>query len=128
MRKNGFTLIEMMIAISIIGVLLAIALPNLAMAGKKAEEKACLANMRLIEAQMENYRMDHKSYPLDDETSPETSRILEELVEEGYLKEVPEEPSGGYYTITYDGSPKTTFTIECHVHGNGSQGNQTGGQ
>jgi type II secretion system protein G len=116
MRRNaGFTLIEMMVVIAIIGVILAIAVPSFAAAGKKAQEKACLANLRLIEAQMENYHLDNQAYPLQDQGSPSTENIFEELVAEGYLKEVPVEPSGGTYTIQYSGSP-VKFTLECSIH------------
>lgn len=53
--ENGFTLIEMLVVLFIIGLILAIAIPNLKAAGLKAQEKADLANRQMIAAQADQY-------------------------------------------------------------------------
>lgn len=65
MRKDekGFTLIEMLIVLFVIGVILAIALPNLAKTGETANEKADEANIQVLLAQAENYRLVEGRYP-----------------------------------------------------------------
>jgi type II secretion system protein G len=58
-KRKGFTLIELMIVIAIIGVLAAIAVPNFSAARRKARAKACIANMKLLENALQQYDMDN---------------------------------------------------------------------
>ncbi|MDP7420655.1 MAG: prepilin-type N-terminal cleavage/methylation domain-containing protein, partial [bacterium] len=57
-NRRGFTLIELMIVIAIIGVLAAIAIPDFNHARLQARQKACLANMRVLEGAVDMWEMD----------------------------------------------------------------------
>lgn len=98
-NKKGFTLVELMVVVAIIGVLVAIAVPVYNNSQKTAKTNACLANSRIIEGAIEMYRIDENEAPTD----------LADLVPK-YIKETPVCPFGTDYVIT-DGA------LVAHNHG-----------
>lgn len=89
-RESGFTLIEMMIVLLIISVLILIAIPNVTKHSKSIDEKGCSAYMKMVQGQIEAYKMDLNKYPVS----------LQDLVAEDYLLEEPKCPDGTELTIT----------------------------
>ena len=61
--KKGFTLIELMIVIAIIGILAAIAIPQFAKYRRKAYNSAALSDLKNVRTEIEAYYADHDSYP-----------------------------------------------------------------
>jgi type II secretion system protein G len=61
--KRGFTLIELLIVVAIIGIIVAIAIPNLLNAIQRAKQKRTMADMRSIGTAAEAYAVDTNQYP-----------------------------------------------------------------
>jgi prepilin-type N-terminal cleavage/methylation domain-containing protein len=109
-RKAAFTLIELMIAIAIIAILAAIALPRFVRARYRAYLSACMLNEKNIATALESYRTDNTGYPMDLATLKS-----QEVVNS--LPSCPSAPGTVYdYEVTSNGD---AFTLSCtgfHEH------------
>ncbi|MDD5680618.1 MAG: prepilin-type N-terminal cleavage/methylation domain-containing protein [Candidatus Omnitrophica bacterium] len=107
----GYTLIELMIAVIIIGVLASIALPNYYKTRIGTRKGICMNNLRQIEAATDRWVFENDI----DEGYAVTASDEEEIY--SYLKSgKPVCPSKGTYTITAVGSyPQVTCSIEGHA-------------
>lgn len=90
-KRRAFTLVEIMIVVLIIGILLAIAVPNFIKARESSRGKTCVANLRQIEAAKEQWAMENRMGPTDTPVQGDLSPT--------YMKAWPSCPSGGNYTI-----------------------------
>jgi type II secretion system protein G len=62
-RNSGFTLIELLIVIAIIGILAAVAIPNLLNAVQRGKQKRTMSDMRALATAIEAYAVDYNVYP-----------------------------------------------------------------
>ena len=62
-RQSGFTLIQLLIVIAIIGILAAIAIPNLLNAVQRGKQKRTMSDMRALAMAVEAYAVDNNAYP-----------------------------------------------------------------
>lgn len=83
--RRGFTLIEMIIVFTLIGILVGLGLPQFQNAAKRAREAVLKENLFLMRKLINQYYLDKKKYPAD----------LQALVDDGYLKIIPEDPVTG---------------------------------
>jgi len=92
--KKGFTLIELIIVFTLIGILLGLALPQYKYATKKAREAVLKEDLYVLRKLIDQYFSDKGKYPAS----------LQTLVEEGYLRRLPVDP--------FTGSDKTWEEIQ----------------
>lgn len=80
--EAGFTLIELIIVVTLIGILAAIAMPSMSNAPKRAKEAVLRENLYQMRSCIDQYLADKGNYP----------ESLDALVEEGYLRDMPYDP------------------------------------
>jgi prepilin-type N-terminal cleavage/methylation domain-containing protein len=107
-RRFGFTLIEIMVVVAILGLLLAVAVPNWIKTRTRAQTDICIENLSQIETAKQLWALE-KGMAVDD-VPEEDDLIGPEL----YLKKMPECPAGGEYEFERVGDP-ATCPVEGHV-------------
>jgi len=105
-KWEGFTLVEIMIVVAIIGLLAAIAIPNFVRARQTAQRNACISNLREIDGAKEQWALENKKSNGDPIVKDEVDR---------YIKGGPPNcPAGGKYTYGNVGTDPTC-TVAGHV-------------
>jgi len=113
---KGFTLVELVIVLVILGVLVALAVPRFTTSAEKAKETTFCSNVRTIKSQLELYKMTMGSYPT-------TASLSDFLNSPDYFESAPINPyTGAVFTSTtgtpaqlgdfkYESAGTTTYTI-----------------
>lgn len=81
-RRRGFTIIELMIVLTIIGILVGVAIPTYQKSLIRANETVLRSNLFTLRTMIDEYTYDKQKGP----------QTLQELVDQGYLRDVPMDP------------------------------------
>ena len=125
-KQGGFTLIEIMVVVVILGILAALVVPQVMNRPDQAKVTVAKGDIKAIGAALDMYKLDNYSYP-------STQQGLDALVEkpggnpqpknwnrDGYLKRVPKDPWGSEYQYL---SPGTQGQYDLYSYGaDGKQG------
>jgi len=105
-KKSGFTLVEIMIVVAIIGLLAAIAIPNFVKARTKAQQNACINNLRQIDGAKAQWALENKKVDTDTVGLTDVAPYLKGSA-------IPLCPASGTYATTVVSVPPTC-TITGH--------------
>lgn len=107
-RTGGFTLVEIMIVVGIIGLIVAIAIPNFTKSRTRAQAQMCSENLSKIESAKQIWGVENNKVDGD---VPSQSDLIGPLL---YLKQMPACPGGGTYAFNSIGTT-ATCTISGHT-------------
>ncbi len=104
-KKQGFTLVEIMIVVAIIGLLAAIAIPSFIKARNESQTKSCINNLRIIDAAKEQAAMEQGWVDGQAVNVPGAQETAVLAYVKGNV--VPDCPANGTYTFNAVGSEPT---------------------
>ena len=103
-KDKGFTLIELLIVVAIIGIIAAIAIPNLLNAIDRGKQKRSMADIRSIGTACEEYAIDMNVYPV-----ASTMATLTPVIEPLYIRQAPD--NDGWNRVFVVSATTTEYTV-----------------
>jgi len=107
--ERGFTLLELMVAIVILGLLATVVMINVLPSRDKAMREKAKTDVAVLEQALESYRLDNYAYPTTEQglkalvSPPAGLARADRYREGGYIRRLPEDPWGAPYAYAYPG-------------------------
>ena len=108
-RQRGFTLLEIMVVIVILGILASIVVPNLMGNKEKADRQKAVTDIVALENALDMYKLDNSRYPTTEQglealvTKPSGDPEPRNYRDGGYIKRRPKDPWGNDYQLMSPG-------------------------
>ncbi|MDB2386779.1 type II secretion system major pseudopilin GspG [Shewanella sp.] len=108
-KQQGFTLLEVMVVIVILGVLASMVIPNLMGNKDKADQQKAVSDIVALENALDMYRLDNSIYPTTEQgldalvNKPTMSPEPRNYREDGYVKRLPQDPWRKEYLLLSPG-------------------------
>ena len=108
-KQKGFTLLEIMVVIVILGVLASMVVPNLMGNKDKADRQKVISDVIALENSLDMYKLDNGVYPSTEQglealiDEPSGSPEPRNYREDGYVKRLPQDPWGNDYILNSPG-------------------------
>ena len=102
-NQRGFTLIEILVVVMILGILAAVVVPNLLDEPEKAKRTTTEVQIRGFEQALARFKLDNGFFPSTDQElsalveKPQNGRIPTKYATKGYMKKIPMDPWGNSY-------------------------------
>uniref|UniRef100_UPI0035C71397 type II secretion system major pseudopilin GspG n=1 Tax=Serratia quinivorans TaxID=137545 RepID=UPI0035C71397 len=108
-RQRGFTLLEIMVVIVILGVLASLTIPSLMGNKDRADRQKAVSDIVTLENALDMYRLDNGRYPTTEQgvralvNKPQLAPIPRNYLADGYLRRLPQDPWGNDYRLISPG-------------------------
>ena len=108
-QARGFTLLEVMVVIVILGILASLVVPNLMGNKEKADQQKAVSDIVALENALDMYKLDNNRYPTTEQgldalvNKPTASPEPRSYREGGYIKRLPQDPWGNQYQLLSPG-------------------------
>ena len=108
-QQQGFTLLEVMVVIVILGVLAAMVVPNIVGNKAKADRQKVITDLTALEQALDMYKLDNGRYPTTEQglealvTKPDTDPEPRHYQPGGYIRRLPTDPWGNDYQLLSPG-------------------------
>ncbi len=121
-KQRGFTLLEVMVVIVILGVLASLVVPNLLGNKEKADQQKVVTDISALEQALDMYKLDNSVYPNTDQgldalvSKPSSSPEPRNYRNGGYIKRLPKDPWGGNeynYVMPGEHGAVDIFSLGC---------------
>lgn len=108
-RQRGFTLLEIMVVIVILGVLASLTIPSLMGNKDRADRQKAVSDIVTLENALDMYRLDNSRYPTTEQgidalvKKPQISPLPRSYRDDGYVRRLPQDPWGNDYRLISPG-------------------------
>lgn len=108
-RQGGFTLLEIMVVIVILGILASMVVPNLMSKKDQADRQKAVSDIVALENALDMYKLDNSRFPTTEQglealvTKPQSEPEPRNYKEDGYIRRLPQDPWGNAYQLMSPG-------------------------
>jgi len=113
--SSGFSLIELLVVVSLIGILLVISLPAFSQSRKGSRDAKRKVDLEQIRSALEVYRTDCKTYPSRIDSGQALSGVEDSCKGNQYMAEVPADPIPSSYVYFYSRGGANSYTLCAYL-------------